>query len=558
MTAAKRSLLSLALAIVSLGTPAVTAGVGSPADPGWNRGVAEIAVAVREESQVEVSVELVALSLTGRIPDLGFVANFFVNDELVDRELFRPLVSSKAEPSAAFGGCPSHCQETGKVCICLEGTSLCGCGELTWIWHPDASDAEPGDEVRVVLVPLDGTPGEQYERDDSASAIVPSWNREVKDLQVEPTADGGFNVRAQLAVSAADLNGPADLSAIGVIHLNGEPVMREFFEIAATPGGGEAAGCSTHCQESGGTCICLENIICGCGHIQWYCPPKNVPGAQPGDEIMVILYPADDALPEPNMSDNRRVTAVPFWNRKVEEGEVSPAEEGDGYTVEALLSARVARLNGKADFSSVVEVRLNGEKVYEEEFEIVAGPGGGEEAGCSTHCQESGGTCICLENIICGCGYIQWYCPPKNLPNAQPGDELVILIRPTLEATPELPAFTDDDILVLQIPGDVEPPAPVFRRGDANGDSTVNVADPMFELGWLFASGPEPGCGDAADANDDGTINIGDAMYLLNWLFGEGPIPPAPGPFRCGEDPTVDRLTCERYRRCDLGLVAPQ
>ena len=46
---------------------------------------------------------------------------------------------------------------------------------------------------------------------------------------------------------------------------------------------------------------------------------------------------------------------------------------------------------------------------------------------------------------------------------------------------------------------------------------------------------------DAADANDDGSIDIADAIYLLSYLFGGGDQPPPPFPDP-GIDPTPDTL----------------
>ncbi|MCA8962635.1 MAG: hypothetical protein KDC38_19050 [Planctomycetes bacterium] len=83
-----------------------------------------------------------------------------------------------------------------------------------------------------------------------------------------------------------------------------------------------------------------------------------------------------------------------------------------------------------------------------------------------------------------------------------------------------------------------------FVRGDANDDSFINIADPIFTLNYLFNGGAMPGCDDAADSNDDGTINVADAVFSLTFLFQSGTAPPAPYP-GCGPDGTPDDLlTC--------------
>lgn len=93
----------------------------------------------------------------------------------------------------------------------------------------------------------------------------------------------------------------------------------------------------------------------------------------------------------------------------------------------------------------------------------------------------------------------------------------------------------------------LNPGAVLFRRGDANGDGRVNIADPLAILNFLFSDG-RLRCRDAADTNDSGGVNIADAVSLYLFLFaGEAP-PPAPGPFECGPDPLDDDdLECAEY-----------
>jgi hypothetical protein len=80
-----------------------------------------------------------------------------------------------------------------------------------------------------------------------------------------------------------------------------------------------------------------------------------------------------------------------------------------------------------------------------------------------------------------------------------------------------------------------------FKRGDCNQDQSVNIADAVFMLNYLFSGGDQPVCQDACDMNDDGGLNIADAVYLLTYLFSGGPPPPAPFPSNgLGSDPTPD------------------
>ena len=74
---------------------------------------------------------------------------------------------------------------------------------------------------------------------------------------------------------------------------------------------------------------------------------------------------------------------------------------------------------------------------------------------------------------------------------------------------------------------------PEFIRGDCNNDISFNVADVIYHLTSLFASGPPPACRDACDMDLSGNDDIGDSIQMLNVLFQAAPDPPAPFP-DCG------------------------
>ncbi len=92
----------------------------------------------------------------------------------------------------------------------------------------------------------------------------------------------------------------------------------------------------------------------------------------------------------------------------------------------------------------------------------------------------------------------------------------------------------------------IELAADDFARGDCNVDDALDIGDPVFLLGYLFASGPGPSCESACDGNDDGTMNIADSVFLLAHLFTMGANPPSPFP-DCGSDPTLDAMHCFSY-----------
>ncbi len=108
---------------------------------------------------------------------------------------------------------------------------------------------------------------------------------------------------------------------------------------------------------------------------------------------------------------------------------------------------------------------------------------------------------------------------------------------------------SDEDVCII-------PNNPLFRRGDANSNSNVDISDVITVLNFLFVGSVQITCPDAADINDDGKIDISDPVNLLGFLFlGTIPELKAPGSRQCGEDPTEDR-----YKECihppcnDIGI----
>jgi len=86
---------------------------------------------------------------------------------------------------------------------------------------------------------------------------------------------------------------------------------------------------------------------------------------------------------------------------------------------------------------------------------------------------------------------------------------------------------------------------PTFTRGDCNNDGGINIGDPIFSLGILFAGGGPAACDDSCDANDDGNHDIADPVRILSFLFsGAAPMPEPTYP-ACGSDPTTDSLECD-------------
>ena len=96
---------------------------------------------------------------------------------------------------------------------------------------------------------------------------------------------------------------------------------------------------------------------------------------------------------------------------------------------------------------------------------------------------------------------------------------------------------------VLEMLDEIDYESPAFVRGDANGDTTIDIADPVAILSALFLGETALSCPDAADGNDDGSVDVTDGIYDLSYLFLGGPPPAAPFP-NPGQDRTPDSMMC--------------
>lgn len=67
---------------------------------------------------------------------------------------------------------------------------------------------------------------------------------------------------------------------------------------------------------------------------------------------------------------------------------------------------------------------------------------------------------------------------------------------------------------------------PSYTRGDANGDSAIDIGDVVYLINYLFKNGQSPDPFKAGDASHDCLVDIADVVYLINYLF-KGGLPPS-------------------------------
>jgi hypothetical protein len=65
-----------------------------------------------------------------------------------------------------------------------------------------------------------------------------------------------------------------------------------------------------------------------------------------------------------------------------------------------------------------------------------------------------------------------------------------------------------------------------YMAGDANGDETIDVADIVYLVNFLYRGEASPNPYLAGDANCDGEVNLADVVYLINYLYRGGDPPP--------------------------------
>lgn len=112
-------------------------------------------------------------------------------------------------------------------------------------------------------------------------------------------------------------------------------------------------------------------------------------------------------------------------------------------------------------------------------------------------------------------------------------DEIVFIVEPENGFISQLDSYN------LLVKGDS------FIRGDVNNDGLINIADANSILDVIFPPAVEiSDCHDSYDTNDSSTIDLADAIYLLDWLFvTNSPPPPSPFP-NFGQDPGDGPFNC--------------
>ena len=311
-------------------------------------------------------------------------------------------------------------------------------GELRW-WQ----GVMVGLFVLVLVVPVWSQVGPQWNRKVTAISVVPETN--------EPNI---YHIRGYFLVDANDIGGEVNLSTVMEIRVNGVVVDQQIFRVLVSP-----AGRSSPC----GTCDFFDICSCGtnpntgvfscqCG--SFFTFGGHTEPLQPGDEIMVILYPAPGALPDQPgktgddlMMQTFRERPI-FWQRHLKSVDVQPSSVGDSFFDITVDVEVFANFDGLLEIKSELEVLVDGVSyttvpvITPDEilWSQCEGPCNG--ADCALQGTLTIGSCSFFPDLWLDCACKLTTIPQvliPAVPSPGGGGDLEIILRPVPGALPELP-----------------------------------------------------------------------------------------------------------------------
>jgi hypothetical protein len=333
-------------------------------------------------------------------------------------------------------------------------------------------------------------------------------NRAAQRIAVLPNAGSMHHVFAVWTFDVQPTSAPLDLSTVVALAINGTVVEELTAQIAVD--GGSGLGCDTPPCGGGGcgsatlnggaaALLCYPDgpctpTFCDCDCGYWITSQFGDQELSPGDEIMVILRPAPGALPEDDQSDDRTATTFhdqPIgWNRGVDAIQLTEVSPGM-YDVAVDGRAGWEAQPGFAYLDLSVELWVGGSLQATQgvpvEVEGILDQTCFEN-GCGANCGNINGvprTCDPYLWWDCGCvgGWLTLF---PGVP-IQPGDEIMVLLRPAPGALPELPGTNEDDRLTL---------GPLSAVAQARGERQTQLAQnqpnpfrPLTSIAFDLAQG---------------------------------------------------------------------
>jgi len=299
-------------------------------------------------------------------------------------------------------------------------------------------------------------------------ALGTDWNRQVLRILLDDTATSGeYDVRARFDIhaSGSDTSTPSDASTEVEVRVNGVTVGTGVVPVSvtsATPSSCAPATCGGSCgagnfDGASGVMGCRPEgaaaCVCASPELEFALPMVPL---RPEDEIMVLLRPAQDALPDPDPSDDIGILTFGSWNRTLESVDIEPDPAGPGGIIRAHLRVQLFEQNSlPLPMDTRVTFEQNG-TVVGDEIMVLLMPGPGAQPFCSpVSC--GGGVCgqadvngvsndMFCDPVECDCRLLGLSVQIPTPVPVPPGDEIVVILRPAPGALPELPGFGDDEL----------------------------------------------------------------------------------------------------------------
>lgn len=335
-------------------------------------------------------------------------------------------------------------------------------------------------------------------------------NRELQRFSIvpDPNGTGQQIVTAHWTVDVQPTSVPVDLSTEVVLSIDGVEVQSIIETVGIDPGSGGSCQAGPPCSGSCGTGTlngesAVLNCFADCGPAGCFCkcgiwidtPFDPLPIAT-GQTVEVVLRPVPGAAPDNDSTDNgldEPYDGEPLaWNREVEEIEFVEVA-GGGHEVEAHLSIQWEGLAGTLNLDTTAELYVNGTLADSQNIPATADQifdEGCFTAGCGAQCGSFNGIPSFCDPFLwwaCGCGAGTIAIFPGT--PVEPGDEIMVLLRPAPGALPELPGFEEDDMDIVACCNVVGVGESAESRPWRLDQNRPNPFNPMTTFSFAIVSG---------------------------------------------------------------------
>lgn len=309
-------------------------------EPAWDRKIQGISILpAREPGRYDIFVAWTAAAEPSSAPlDLSTEVQFYLNGTRIGDTVAEQLeMYPDYQPCEFSGSCGGSCgggnlNGANFGLLCYEdcpGHNYpnyppdCDCGAWFKAEIP-GEELEAGDEIAVILYPAPGALSDIDTSNDEIRSVFRGgpvyWNRRVRSVDIAHTPGAPPDVYDIAVRGDVSFDGQTvmNLDMMVAVYHNGTSVAESFLAKRARQASDITCfqlGCGSYCGVIDNIERSCDPIMfngCGCG-AGWIAPLPGVhiPDLLPGDEIMVILRPAEGTFPEFWAIDDRLVWEAP-------------------------------------------------------------------------------------------------------------------------------------------------------------------------------------------------------------------------------------------------------